>query len=80
MKARKARNEMNDLKAQKELDNFINNIVDNATNKGIETGVKITLKKKHLNALKDYNLRKKEAQRNGTPMVLRPRGRKPNNA
>ena len=79
MKARKARKEMNDLKAKKELDNFISNIVDNATTKGIETGVKTILKKKNLNAVKDYNLRKKEAQRTGTPMVLRPRGTKPNN-
>ena len=78
MKARKARKEMKDLKAQKELDRFMPNIVDNATTKGIETGVKTILKKKNLNAVKDYNLRKKEAQRTGTPMVLRPRGRKPN--
>ena len=47
MKARKARKEMNDLKAQKELDSFISNIVDNATTKGIETGVKTILKKKN---------------------------------
>ena len=59
MKARKARKEMNDLKAQKELNSFISNIVDNATTKGIETGVKTILKKKNLNAVKDYNLRKK---------------------
>ena len=59
MKARKALKEMNDLKAQKELNSFISNIVDNATTKGIETGVKTILKKKNLNAVKDYNLRKK---------------------
>jgi hypothetical protein len=42
--------------------------------------LKLFKKKNNLNAVKDYNLRKKEAQRTGTPMVLRPRGRKPNNA
>jgi hypothetical protein len=78
MKARKARKEMNDLKAQKELNSFISNIVDNATTKGIETGIKTIKKKKNLEAVKDYNLRKKEAERTGTPMTLRPRGRKPN--
>ena len=78
MKARKARKEMDNLKAQNELNSFITNIVDNATNRGIETGVKTIQKKKNLNAVKDYNLRKKEAERTGTPMVLRPRGRKPN--
>jgi hypothetical protein len=78
MKARKARKEMNDLKAQKELNSFISNIVDNATTKGIETGIKTIKKKKNLEAVKDYNLRKKEAERTGTPMTLRPRERKPN--
>ena len=81
MKARKARKEMNGLKAQKDqkvIHNYIDNFVNDTINKGIESGVKTIKKKNNLNAVKDYNFRKKEAERTGTPMVLRPRGRKPN--
>ena len=82
MKARKARKEMQSLKAQKnqkEIYAYIDNFVNDTMNKAIDSGVKTIKKKKNLDAVKDYNLRKKEAERTGTPMTLRPRGRKPNN-